>query len=63
MILYDIDLIFIYRDVCGSNNQHGPHLPKAVVVDFSGLKLRNAEPWHRKNPTASDHAYNPNTQT
>ncbi len=25
---------FIYKDVCIPNNQHGPHLSEAVVVDF-----------------------------
>ncbi len=52
---------FIYKDICGPNNQHGPQLPEAVFVDFPGLKLRNAEPWDRNNPTVSDNAYNPNT--
>ncbi len=53
---------FIYTDICGPNNQHGPHLTESVVVDFPGLKLGNAEPWDRKNPLVSDYAYNPNTR-
>ena len=35
---------FIYKDVCGPNNQHGPHLTEAVVVDCPGLNLGHAEP-------------------
>ena len=44
---------FIYDSVCGPNNKQGAHLPRAVIVDFPGLKLGNAKPWDKQNPTVS----------
>ena len=39
---------FVYNTVCGPNDKHGGHLPKCVIVDFSGFKLGNAQPWDKK---------------
>ncbi len=54
---------FIYKDVYGPNNQHGPYFPEAAVVDFSGLKLGNANPWDKNNPTERDNTCSQNIQT
>ncbi|KAL7525051.1 hypothetical protein ACHAWF_001199, partial [Thalassiosira exigua] len=42
---------FLFDEKTGPNNKDGDHLPKCVVVDFPGLKLGDAKPWDRNNPT------------
>ena len=42
-----------YDTVVGPNDKHGEHLPKYIVVDFPGLRLGNAKPWDKNNPTVS----------
>ena len=46
---------FLFDEKTGPNNKDGDHLPKCVVVDFPGLKLGDAKPWDRNNPTVRTH--------
>ncbi len=45
---------FIYKGPCGPNDKHGEHLLSCIIIDFLGLKLGNAKPWNRLNPTVSE---------